>query len=225
MPAFHTEYGIRNTECREEVEGSCRNSKFGIRYSNRLVVSMGTGTCMVSVKEGMRHEAEGRSRRSDIVIKHIGGTGVGGGTFVGLGRELLGVSDVDELLKIAAKGSSKKVDVSVSDIVGGDIGRVSGEATASNFGRLRDEIKFKKEDLAAGIVNLIGQTIGISAVFAAKSEGLSSIVLIGKLTKADAILAVVKDIIEGYGLEVFVPENAEYATAVGAKFAGERLIG
>ncbi|MFA6529217.1 MAG: hypothetical protein WCT46_06830 [Candidatus Gracilibacteria bacterium] len=176
----------------------------------KLVVSMGTGTCMVSVKGDK--------------IKHVGGTGVGGGTFVGLGRELLDVSDINELLKIAKGGLSKNVDVSVSEIVGGSIGRVSGEATASNFGKLRDEIKFKKEDLAAGIINLIGQTIGISAVFAAQAEGVGVVVLTGKLTRACAVTDVVRGIIEGYGLKVSVPKNAEYVAAIGAKVAGERSI-
>ena len=218
IEAIGAEYRIPNTECREDGDSMDRNSKFGIRYSNRLVVSMGTGTCMVSVKSC-------GSGRSDIVVKHVGGTGVGGGTFVGLGRELLGISDIDQLLEIAKKGLSKNVDISVSEIVGGSIGRVSGEATASNFGKLRDEIKFKREDLAAGIINLIGQTIGISAVFAAQAEGVNVVVLTGKLTRAQAILDVVKNIIEGYGLKVLVPKNAEYAAAIGAKVAGERILG
>jgi len=201
------EYRMPNAEYREEGR---RKTEFGIRYSAQLVVSMGTGTCMVSVN-GDR-------------VKHVGGTGVGGGTFVGLGRELLGISDIDELLKIAAKGSSKNVDVSVSDIVGGAIGRAAADATASNLGKLRDEIKFRKEDLAAGIVNLIGQTIGISAVFAAKAEGFASVVLIGKLTKAKAISNIVCDIIRSYGLEVCVSENAQHAVAIGARVAGERML-
>lgn len=190
-----------------EIEAIGRGVGSIIRHSDRLVVSMGTGTCMVGVKGD--------------VIKHVGGTGVGGGTFVGLGNELLGISDIDELLKIARKGLSENVDISVSEIVGGSIGRVSGEATASNFGKLRDEIKFKKEDLAAGIVNLIGQTIGISAVFAAQAEGVKVVVLTGKLTRALAVMNIVRGIIEGYGLEVFVPKNAEYVSAIGAKFAGK----
>jgi len=172
-----------------------------------LIVSMGTGTCMVGVDE------------SGSIIKHVGGTGVGGGTFVGLGKELLGISDIDELLKIAESGSAKGVDISVSEIVGGDIGRISGDATASNLGKLNSEIDFKQEDLAAGIINLIGQTIGASAAFAAKSEGIGKVVLTGKLTRARAVSDVVSGILRHYGLGVSIPENSTCAVAIGARIA------
>ncbi len=46
--------------------------------SSALVASLGTGTALVSVQ--------------DNVIEHVGGTGVGGGTLLGLARHLLGVS-------------------------------------------------------------------------------------------------------------------------------------
>lgn len=77
-----------------------------------LVVSMGTGTCIVSM--------EGQ------VCKHIGGTGVGGGTFLGLARELLSLNSIDEALQMASSGETKGVDISVEEIVGGGVWRVPG---------------------------------------------------------------------------------------------------
>lgn len=174
-----------------------------------LVVSMGTGTCIVSVKDE---------------IKHLGGTGVGGGTFLGLSRELLGISDLEEVLEIGEAGSAQGVDLSVEELVGGGIGRISGEVTASNLGKLAREIDFKKEDLAAGIINLIGQTIGAAVVFAAQAEGISRIVLTGKLTRAQAVTDVIKRIAGEYDLEILVPEKAEFASAIGCRVAGEALF-
>ncbi|HAU40236.1 MAG: pantothenate kinase, type II pantothenate kinase [Candidatus Peregrinibacteria bacterium GW2011_GWF2_43_17] len=176
-----------------------------------LVVSMGTGTCMV----------ESRITNGGIKVKHLGGTGVGGGTFVGLGKELLGISDIDELLRLGAKGSSENVDISVKEIVGSGIGRISADATASNLGKLSSEINFKREDLAAGIINLIGQTIGVSVAFAAQAGKISKVVLTGKLTKAVVISDIVFDIVKSYGVEVFIPENAPYVSAIGAKVASD----
>ncbi len=185
--------------------------------SSVLVVSMGTGTCMVVVSRNESVVSSGGDTKCEI--KHIGGTGVGGGTFAGLGKELLGISDINELLEIGSRGSASGVDLSVADIVGGDIGRVSGDATASNLGRLAREVDFKKEDLAAGMINLIGQTIGASAAFAAQAEGASKVILTGKLTRAQAISDVVSNIVDGFGIEVCVPKNASYSVAIGARIA------
>lgn len=191
--------------------------------SRLVVVSMGTGTCMVSSQKSVgnseKEEASSDAICGRLVITHIGGTGVGGGTFVGLGKELLGISDIDKLLEIGSRGSSGVVDIAVSDIVGGNIGRVSGDATASNFGKLAGEVDFKKEDLAAGIINLIGQTIGASAAFAAKAEGADRVVLIGKLTRATAIVDVICGILHSFDIECAIPKNAPYAVAIGARIA------
>ena len=55
-----------------------------------LVVSLGTGTAMVSV-----NQAE---------IRHVSGTGVGGGTLLGLAKHMLGVSGLDTLETMAGRG-------------------------------------------------------------------------------------------------------------------------
>ncbi|MEM4462102.1 MAG: pantothenate kinase, partial [Candidatus Bathyarchaeia archaeon] len=117
-----------------------------------LVVSMGTGTAMVVVED------YGRS------IRHIGGTGVGGGTLLGLGRLLLNKHSVEVLENLAERGDPSRVDLTVFDIAGGPVGVVPGEATASNFGKISDEAR--DEDVAAALFNLIGQVVGVLAVFA-----------------------------------------------------------
>lgn len=177
-----------------------------------LVVSMGTGTCMVVSSDG-RFLVEGREAR------HVGGTGVGGGTFVSLGKRLLGISEIEQLLEIGAKGEASSVDISVQEIVGSGIGLASADATASNLGKLASEIDFRDEDVAAGIINLVGQTIGVLVAQTARVEGLSRVVLVGKLTRADAVLQVVKEILASRDIEVVVPKNAEAAVAIGAKVA------
>jgi len=184
-----------------------------------LVVSMGTGTCMVAVDPMEKGDSDLQAASCKLQATHIGGTGVGGGTFLGLGRELLGAQSIPELLEIGSRGSSKKVDLAVKDIVGGDIGKISGEATASNLGRLAREIEFSREDLAAGIINLIGQSVGASAAFAAQAEEAEKVVLIGKLIRAEAITEVVKEILESFGFEVLIPRHAQCAVAIGARVA------
>lgn len=172
-----------------------------------LVVSMGTGTCMVMLDH---------FDRKNYSFKHVGGTGVGGGTFMGLSRVLLNQNDPQKLVKMFARGKTANVDVLVRDIVGSGIGIVPGTATASNLAKLSREISFEKDDLAAGIVNLVGQTIGILAVFAAKAYKCDAILLTGKLTRVKKILDAVREAGKLYKVKMIVPKDAGFVSALGA---------
>ncbi len=172
-----------------------------------LVVSMGTGTCMVEVRMGTK---------GYLGSRHVGGTGVGGGTFMGLAKQLLGETTPAELKKMFARGDKGKVDLSVYDIVGGGIGIVPAEATAANLARISREIRFTKNDLAAGIVNLIGQTIGILAVFAARAHKCDLVVLTGKLTEMEQVTESVLYTGKMYKVKMCVPGQAGYVAAFGA---------
>lgn len=167
-----------------------------------LVVSMGTGTCMTFLDYGK--------------VTHIGGTGVGGGTFLGLSKALLGVSSIGQLKKMFQKGDRRNVDISVGEIVGGDIGIASEDLTASNLGKLSREINFTKHDVAAGIANLIGQTIAITSSFAAVAKECETIVFTGKLTRIEKILETIRWVTGIYKLRAIVPEYADYVSAIGA---------
>ncbi|MCX8161528.1 MAG: pantothenate kinase [Candidatus Bathyarchaeota archaeon] len=170
-----------------------------------LVVSMGTGTAMVVV------EGYGGS------IKHIGGTGVGGGTLLGLGRLLLNKHSVEALENLAEKGDPRRVDITVADIAGGPVGIVPGEATASNFGKVSDEAR--DEDIAAAIFNLVGQVVGVLAVFASKIYGMErDIVAVGKLTSSKLIVKAMKDVASIFDAEICFPNNGGYCTALGAAY-------
>lgn len=188
----------------DEIEAIGKGGKW-LFGEDCLTVSMGTGTCMVAV-------------RGDE-FKHVGGTGVGGGTFMSLSKLLLEEVDPEVLMKLFESGDRSKVDLSVGEVVGRAIGRVKAETTASNLGkvlRAEEEIDFRREDLAAGIANLIGQTIATAAVFASKAEGLETIVLTGKLIKMQQILDTILDAGALYGRTMVVPEQAEFVSAIGA---------
>jgi len=186
-----------------------RSSSGRSSLKNVLVVSMGTGTCLVRIET----RAGGKGKFS---FSHVGGTGVGGGTFLGLSSALLSEKDPAKLIKMFERGKTSKVDLSVQDIVGSGIGIVPGTATASNLAKLSREISFSQNDLAAGIVNLVGQTIGILAVFAAKAYNCDAILLTGKLTRVNKILSAVKEAGRLYKVEMLVPKDAAYVSALGA---------
>lgn len=183
-----------------EIDAIGRGGLHLAKTGRALVCSMGTGTCLVSAG------AEG--------FRHIGGTGVGGGSFMGLARAMLGIHDFEVIKQLAAQGTAGAVDLSVAEIVGGGIGMVPPEATAANFAKA-DETS-KKADLAKGIARLVGQTIASLAVFGARAAGHDTIVLGGKLIRLPEVLAAIESTAKIYGQTVIVPDHAEILSAIGA---------
>jgi len=120
------------------------------------------------------------------------------------------------LINLFKKGDKGKVDLTVLDIVGSGIGIVPSSATASNLGKLSGEIDFSKADLAAGIANLIGQTIAITSIFCAKAYNLEKIILTGKLIKIEKIMDVILETGKIYNMEFVIPEMAEFVSGIGA---------
>lgn len=171
--------------------------------SEGLVVSAGTGTAIVAAYD------------NGSLIRHVCGTAVGGGTIMGLSRRILGVADFNVLEDMALKGNTNNVDLTVGDIVGGPIGIVPAEATASNLGKLTCESR--NEDIAAGIFNMVSQAIGVIAAMAAKAYRLEdNVILVGMLAKSRIISKTICETAELFGAKVIVPENCEFANALGA---------
>lgn len=170
-----------------------------------LVVSMGTGTALIEVRENGRK------------IRHVGGTGVGGGTLLGLSKKILGISSISVLIEMAEKGDSRRVDLTVGDIVGGSIGILSPDMTASNLGKVGDTSS--QEDLAAGIVNLVGEVISSVSYLAASKLGLEDkIVLVGRVATLPSVLKSIQRVFSSFNAKAIVPELPEYAVAVGAAY-------
>ena len=168
-----------------------------------LVVSIGTGTAMVVAQEGGKK------------ICHVGGTGVGGGTLLGLSKRMLGVDDFGALEDMASRGNANNVDLTVADIVGGPVGIVPAEATASNFGRLAGTAT--EDDIAAGVFNMVSQVIGVLAAMAAKAYRLEDdVILVGRPARSKMISGIISGTTELFGVRTCLPKDCEYCIAVGA---------
>jgi type II pantothenate kinase len=175
-----------------------------------LVVSAGSGTAMI--------RAEGN------VYTHVTGTAVGGGTLLGLGRLLLNTVNPTEIDELARLGHTNGVDLSLADVITGPIGTLPAEATAVNFGRLAHQSYVpNRVDLAAGIVTMIGQTIALLAVNAAKAIQTEQVVITGHMLDMPSMRRVFAAVGALYGQTFHMPEDAGYATALGALLvAGEQ---
>ncbi|NCB06418.1 MAG: pantothenate kinase, partial [Clostridia bacterium] len=120
------------------------------------------------------------------------------------------------LMDLAQNGDLSKVDLTIGDITEeGSLANMGADITASNLGKITDTAT--PADLAMGIVNLVYQSIGMFAVFAARAREIRDIVLTGNLSTIDFIGPRVFDRLEElYPIRFIKPERAEFATAIGA---------
>jgi type II pantothenate kinase len=173
-----------------------------------LVVSLGTGTAIVSVEPDK--------------IEHVSGTGLGGGTLRGLSKHMLGVSTFETLEALAERGDLSRVDLTVRDIAGGAIGDLPPGTTASNFGKISADAT--AEDKALAIMNMIVEVVSVLALAAARGCGQEDIVLTGKLTRIFRFMQNAKR--RNFLWRNFlIPDQADYATAIGAARASMQQYG
>ncbi len=165
-----------------------------------IIVSMGTGTAFVKANKGC--------------ISHLGGTGVGGGTILGLSRAMTNLSTFENIIGSAKKGDPAMVDLSIGDISKASIGNLPSTLTASNFGKMNDNAT--KGDINRGILTMVFQVVGMMAIFAARPQKDTDIVLSGKLVNVFQAEKTFSMLGELYNVNFHVPKHAEYCTAIGA---------
>ncbi|MBR6916608.1 MAG: type II pantothenate kinase [Clostridia bacterium] len=171
-------------------------------YKEAIITSMGTGTAIIYAKEG-----------SEPV--HLGGTGIGGGTLIGLSKKMLGMDTVEHIEELAKEGDLKNVDLKIRDITSHDLaGGFSDLMTASNFGNISDIAT--KADIALGIINMVFETVGMISIFAAKNYGLKDVVLTGNLTSVEIGKDVIDVINRMFDMRIVIPKHSQYGTVIGA---------
>ncbi|MDO8428647.1 MAG: hypothetical protein Q7S92_05540 [Candidatus Diapherotrites archaeon] len=171
------------------------------KKKNCLVISMGSGTAIVSVK--------GKK------FKHIGGTAVGGRMLLGLSELLLNTSDIQKVFKWSKKGRLDKVDLLLKEIYPQGLGHLPWNVSAAHFGYLQKPSKF---DLSIALLNLVAQTIGSISLFAAKAYNHKTIVFVGRLAESKEIQTILKKRIHIFAphLTFIFPKNAGLAVALGS---------
>ncbi len=200
-------YGLETVHVNEFIA----NGKGGLYLSKMdeaVVVSMGTGTAYVY----------SNSKTQEYV--HLGGTGIGGGTLVGIADKLLGIRSAQHVAELALGGNLNNIDLMISDITQNDISpTLSTNTTASNFGKVSDLAT--REDIALGLVNMVFETIAMMAIFSARMKNIKDIVLIGNLTALPQAPEIFTKLKNMFGVNIIIPENAAYGTVIGAALEGK----
>jgi len=187
-----------------EFDATGRGGLYVSGLSKAVVVSMGTGTAYL--------KADGED------VTHIIGSGIGGGTLMGLCGSMTGISDPDKLSELALTGDINKVDLTIGDISKTEIPGLTANVTASNYGKNAEDLT--NGDKAAGIFNLVFQAIGTMAVLSSRNTQINDVVFTGQLTAFSECRKCFELFPKLYGVNFIIPEDAEFATAIGACLAG-----
>ncbi|MFX0030648.1 MAG: hypothetical protein ACFE8B_15655, partial [Candidatus Hermodarchaeota archaeon] len=173
-----------------------------------LIVTIGTGTSMVSKKD---------------LIKHVGGTAIGGGFFMGIIKALFNIYDFEKTLSLAKDGNRYEVDLKVSDIYDPLDKRVNmlfREFTAASLGKidlLYNLNNLRKEDFINSLICMIGENIGTIANLMAEINTLQNIVFCGGFLKNNKILRkMLSTLCRVNRKKAIFLNNSEYSAAIGA---------
>jgi len=173
-----------------------------------LIITIGTGTSIVL---------------KDDSIKHLGGSALGGGFFMGLVKSIFDLDDFYKAISIAQKGNRYNVDLKVSDIYHPDdkrVGLLFREFTAASLGKINEKFNIKslsQEDFINSIICLIGENLAIIANSMADNNDVKNIVFCGGFIKENKILRKILSLICKVNKKkgIFL-KNSEFCAAIGA---------
>lgn len=193
-------YGLPTYKVDEFTANGVGGGYFAQGKKEFMVVSMGTGTSFVGVKDG--------------IPTHLGGIGIGGGTIIGLSKLMLNTNDIDKIQELASNGQVGHIDLRVGDISERPLPGLNLEITASNFGKASSRATC--EDKAAGIVHMVIESICQTSALIAQGTNIKDFVLIGALTnfpECEYVCRMIKTMFPD--LNFLVPKDGEYGTAIG----------
>ncbi|KON88678.1 pantothenate kinase [Sporosarcina globispora] len=199
---------FQNARIVSEFEANCIGASYLMKqddlfYVKYFLINIGTGTSICLNNNG--------------TISRLFGSGIGGGTFMGLGSLLTGEKDFSKLVSLAGKGTSESADLLVKDIYSPYGSPINGSLTASNFGKTLHADNISKEDKAASLTKMIAETIVLLSAQSAAQHQTDAIIYIGSTLKNNVPL---KQLLEKYtamlGLNPVFVQNGEFSGAMGA---------
>jgi len=174
-----------------------------------LLVSLGTGTSMLEV--------------AGETVRRVGGTALGGGTLLGLGRLLCQAESFAEIVALASRGERGRVDLLVRDVypeAGAENLALDPDWTASNFAKLASR---EPADLAHALMGLLGENIGIACTAVAHALSIATLVFGGSPLEANPTLQeILRQTVAMGGKEARILPHGAFCGAVGAALAPDQ---
>lgn len=201
---------IKNIEYLVEFEATLKGVQYlmekeGHLLNEAIITNIGTGTSIHHMKDNQH--------------TRVGGTGVGGGTLVGLSSIMTGVNSFEEVTHLAKDGQRGHIDLLVKDIYQGMDTPIAGTLTASNFGKvgISHNEQYATADILATTQGLVGEVITTLSIQLADQYKAEHIVYIGSTLTNNPQL---KEVIANYTIlkkhtPIFL-KDCGYSGAVGA---------
>ncbi|HET7628013.1 MAG TPA: type II pantothenate kinase [Bacillales bacterium] len=197
------------TETTDEFRATCRGALHLMKQQRLdmperfVLANVGTGTSI--------HVVEGTE------FRRVSGTGVGGGTFVGLSYLLTGISNFEKLVRLAEQGEPGQLDLLVKDIYTMTDAPIPGELTASNFGKAAAAGPAGAADRVAAVLKMVAETVLVLAMQACDKYEANKAAFIGSTFHNHPLM---QRTVAGYekaaGKKVVFPANGWMSGAVGA---------
>lgn len=191
-----------------EFDASCVGVNYlmerqGIDIPAFVLTNIGTGTSIHFVEKGTH--------------RRISGTGIGGGTLMGLTALTTSMADYPTIIQLSQQGERHQLDLKVSDIYEGSHTPILGDLTASNFAKVNPGFVYQPADILASIIGLIAETVATMGVMAAHQHQVNEVVYIGSSFLQNRLLIEWIDKYTTYrGAKALFPDHGEYSGAIGA---------
>ena len=198
-----------DAEIVDEFTAACEGASYlmlkdGLpNFEKYLLINIGTGTSWFTIE---------REKNTRVL-----GSGIGGGTFMGMGKILADSGDFAELAGMAAAGEKGKVDLLVKDIYYPENPPIPGDLTASNFAKTEYILSSSAADKMASVLNMIAETITLLTIQTATLHDTNKVIFIGSTLAGNKAL---QESLELYckmsGLDPIFLRNGEFSGAIGA---------
>lgn len=182
-----------------------------------IIASLGTGTTFTYYDGQITH--------------HIGGSALGGGTFLGLSKLIFNQNDFPTLYQMAQQGKHENVDLMISDLVGADyISNLTSNVVASSMAKAAwigekqdeadDEIERPSDnDIASSLLASLSMSIGCQLSAACSAYHCSRVILIGGFMDHGGIISQNVGIALNLfmpDVKIFVPSDPQFIGSEGA---------
>lgn len=172
-----------------------------------LLVSLGTGTSILSLDRGN--------------ATRVGGSALGGGTLLGLGRLLLGVDTFEEICALAARGDRRRVDLLVGDIYPDGEIPLPLDLNAASFAKLDSR---DPADIAHALMGMLGENIALICGTLARSHAAQAVVYCGSTLLHNAELReILRWVTAAYGAKPYFLDAGAYCGAYGAAALSDEI--
>lgn len=179
----------------------------GHQFDEAIITNIGSGTSI--------HHMVGEK------YNRVGGTGIGGGTLVGLSGLLTNIYSYCEMSQLAQEGTRSNIDLLVADIFQGQEvpAPLKPDLTASNFGKIgiNPNQQYENKDKLAAVARLVGEVITTLSIQLAEQAGANHIIYIGTTLKDHEVLQqVIQDYTELKNKSAIFLDDRGFGGAIGA---------